>query len=82
MTPADDESMVRIEISAAWCKGCYLCVSFCPRDVLDIDAEHWTNGFHPVYVKQIARCTVCRNCELLCPDLAIAVEQASQVIGA
>jgi 2-oxoglutarate ferredoxin oxidoreductase subunit delta len=79
MTAPENESTLRIEINAAWCKGCYLCVNFCPRDVLDIDAERWTNGFHPVYVKQVARCTVCRNCELLCPDLAIAVDWTIEV---
>jgi 2-oxoglutarate ferredoxin oxidoreductase subunit delta len=67
--------MIRIEIDPAWCKGCYLCVSFCPREVLAIDYEHWSQGVHPVYVKDIEHCTVCRNCELLCPDLAIEVKE-------
>jgi len=65
--------MTRIEINPAWCKGCALCVSFCPREVLGIDQSRWVGGVHPVYVRQLERCTVCRNCELLCPDLAIEV---------
>jgi 2-oxoglutarate ferredoxin oxidoreductase subunit delta len=64
---------VRIEINRAWCKGCQICVSFCPRQVLDIDRMQWTAGFHPIQVRQIERCIVCRTCELLCPDLAIEV---------
>ena len=64
---------VRIVISPDWCKGCYICVSVCPRDVLAIDQSEWTGSFHPVVVAQPERCTVCRNCELLCPDLAIEV---------
>jgi len=67
--------MTRIEINRAWCKGCYICVSVCPRDVLDIDQTQWTGSFHPVYVRQIERCTACRNCELFCPDLAIEVKE-------
>jgi 2-oxoglutarate ferredoxin oxidoreductase subunit delta len=64
---------LRIVINAVWCKGCYICVSVCPRDVLAIDQGAWTGSFHPVIVAQAERCTVCRNCELLCPDLAIEV---------
>jgi len=64
---------IRIEINADWCKGCYLCVSVCPQQVLDIDQEQWTKSFHPVYVRQIERCTACRNCEMYCPDIAIEV---------
>ena len=63
-----------IAINQAWCKGCYICVSVCPRDVLDIDREAWIHNHHPVLVRHPERCTACRNCELLCPDLAIAVE--------
>ena len=64
---------VRIVINPEWCKGCYICVSVCPRDVLAIDQTAWLGSFHPVIVAQPERCTVCRNCELLCPDLAIEV---------
>lgn len=64
-----------IIIHQAWCKGCYLCVSVCPRDVLDIDTAAWSGNHHPVIVRQIERCTACRNCELLCPDLAVEVKE-------
>ena len=67
--------MTRIEINSVWCKGCYICVSVCPRDVLDIDRTAWTGSVHPVYVRQIGRCTACRNCEVFCPDLAIEVQE-------
>ncbi|MCD6520422.1 MAG: 4Fe-4S binding protein [Anaerolineae bacterium] len=66
--------MIQIRINHAWCKGCYICVSVCPRDVLAIDTKSWQKSFHPVYVKQLERCTACRNCELFCPDLAIEVQ--------
>lgn len=62
-----------ITINEAWCKGCYICVSVCPRDVLAIDQSAWTGSFHPVVVAHVERCSLCRNCEYLCPDLAIEV---------
>ena len=72
-SPSARAHAARIVINADWCKGCYICVSVCPRDVLAIDQGAWTGSFHPVIVAQAERCTVCRNCELLCPDLAIEV---------
>ncbi|MBN1401532.1 MAG: 4Fe-4S binding protein [Anaerolineae bacterium] len=66
-------SKVRIEINHAWCKGCYLCISVCPRQVLGISREGWTGSHYPVVVRDIERCTACRNCEMYCPDLAIEV---------
>jgi 2-oxoglutarate ferredoxin oxidoreductase subunit delta len=65
--------MIRIQINRDWCKGCYLCINVCPHEVLGVDQETWTGSFHPVVVRQIERCKVCRSCELFCPDLAIEV---------
>ena len=65
----------RVRINEAWCKHCYICVSVCPRGVLTLDESRLVGGYRPVVVKDDdARCTGCRNCELLCPDLAIQVD--------
>ncbi|MDH7487928.1 MAG: 2-oxoacid:acceptor oxidoreductase subunit alpha [Anaerolineae bacterium] len=65
--------MPEIAINRDWCKGCYICVNVCPRHVLEIDQESFDHGFHPVVAARPDDCTVCRQCELLCPDLAISV---------
>jgi len=65
--------MPKIEIDRNWCKGCYICVEICPKGVLEVDRDKWWKGFHPVVVTHPEECTACRQCELLCPDLAIAV---------
>ena len=65
--------MARIEIRNEWCKGCYICVDVCPKSVFEVSTGEWLKGFHPVRVARPEECTVCRNCELLCPDLAIVV---------
>jgi len=65
--------MPSIEINPDWCKGCYICVDVCPRKVLEVDQATFQRGHHPVLVVRLEDCTVCRQCELLCPDLAIIV---------
>ena len=67
--------MPRIEIKQEWCKGCYICVELCPREVLERDETAFVRGFHPVVVVHPEDCSLCRLCELLCPDLAIAVSE-------
>ena len=47
-----------------WCKGCNICVSFCPKNVLELK-----NG--KVAIKDLDSCIQCGQCELRCPDYAI-----------
>ncbi len=60
----------RIEIIAAWCKGCDICVRICPERCLALDEDEKVEAVDP------EACTGCRLCELLCPDLAIAIRPA------
>ncbi|MBN1179436.1 MAG: 4Fe-4S binding protein [Anaerolineae bacterium] len=52
-----------------WCKGCALCVEFCPKHVL----EQTESG--SVIVAHPDQCIGCRWCELHCPDFAIFVTE-------
>ena len=54
-------------IKREWCKGCGICVHFCPKHVLELDKEDKV-----IMVKPEA-CICCKLCELRCPDLAIEV---------
>ncbi len=55
-----------INIHKERCKGCEICVVFCPTQVLGIKE-------FKVYVVDIEKCTSCMQCELRCPDFAIEV---------
>lgn len=75
-------SRARIQVNKDWCKGCHICVEVCPQHVLEVDQEGFLRGFHPVRVARPEDCTLCRQCELLCPDLAISVEDVErEVLG-
>ena len=54
-------------IEREWCKGCGICVHFCPKSVLKLDDEQKVHAAKP------DACICCRLCEYRCPDLAIEV---------
>lgn len=51
------------------CKGCGICVAFCPKKVLALDTLS-----HCSVVNGKA-CIACGQCELRCPDYAIFVDK-------
>ena len=63
-------------ITREWCKGCGICVAFCPKSVLELDEKD------KAVAVRLEDCIACRLCELRCPDLAIAVEVEAQNPGA
>lgn len=55
-------------INREWCKGCRICVEFCPKDALATDKLEKAKLAYP------EKCIRCGICELMCPDLAIQLE--------
>lgn len=55
-----------IQISSVRCKGCGICVEFCPAGVLAMK-----DGKSSVVA--LDNCTACNLCDLRCPDFAIKV---------
>jgi 2-oxoglutarate ferredoxin oxidoreductase subunit delta len=56
-----------VVIYERWCKGCGICVTFCPMKVLGL------NGEGKAVVAKGDVCTRCQLCELHCPDFAVTV---------
>ncbi len=71
--------MPRVVIDAERCKGCELCVHFCPPRVLAISLRLNSRGFYPAVLLDDARCTSCTACALVCPDMAITVYKTERV---
>ena len=55
-------------LNPAWCKGCGICVAFCPKQALELSGEK-------VRKKEGAACSLCGLCELRCPDYAIYLDE-------
>ena len=55
-------------INSTWCKGCVICVAFCPKKVLTLDEREKAT------VVRAQDCICCKLCEMRCPDIAIEVE--------
>ena len=69
-----------IEINEDLCKGCSLCVAFCPKNVLKMSDRLTKKGVHPPEVVEEEDCTLCGNCMLYCPDLAIVVGEEEKIV--
>jgi 2-oxoglutarate ferredoxin oxidoreductase subunit delta len=63
-----------IEINADKCKGCGLCISFCPQKLIRFSEKFNTKGYHPAeFHDPQKRCIACGFCYQMCPDTAITV---------
>ncbi|MCF6462059.1 4Fe-4S binding protein [Clostridium sp. Cult1] len=58
------KTLEKLNVEKELCKGCGICVAFCPKDVLAIKDEK-------VVIKDLDSCIQCGQCELRCPDYAI-----------
>lgn len=65
--------MATIHIDSKLCKGCGICVEFCPMKVFRLKEDLSESGIHLAVAAEEEKCTVCRLCELYCPDFAVAV---------
>ncbi len=65
--------MIEIRINRERCKGCGLCIEFCPSSILEASERMNEKGFNPVASTDPSLCTGCKNCVIVCPDGAIAI---------
>ncbi len=58
-----------VTLFGTWCKGCGICIEFCPQGVFE------ANGLGRPVVAHPELCTACHWCDSHCPDLAITVRR-------
>ena len=62
-----------IEIDRELCKGCEICIWFCPKDVIFLSDTINAGGYVPAAFNDNGKCTGCAVCALVCPEVAIEV---------
>ena len=61
------KGQAKVTIYPDWCKGCGICVAFCPAGVFALGKDG------KAFVANEAECVNCGFCELHCPDFAVSV---------
>jgi len=81
-TPLDWEDKsappAQILVIESRCKGCGLCIEFCPQDVLGMSEAFNRKGYHPPFVANGSACVGCGFCEEVCPEFAIFCQEDVQ----
>jgi len=67
MSETKTKTVHNIVIIPENCKGCGICVEFCPTHTLGLKKGK-------VFVANLENCTGCQLCDLRCPDFAIMVD--------
>lgn len=61
----------KLVLEPDWCKGCGICVAFCPKNALELVHEK-------VRLKEDGGCILCGLCEMRCPDYALHLENLEE----
>jgi 2-oxoglutarate ferredoxin oxidoreductase subunit delta len=70
----------RVEVDR--CKGCGLCVDFCPKQCLTMAESLNRIGYHPAVLVNPDECTSCALCAQMCPETAIRIYRKAKVKSA
>jgi 2-oxoglutarate ferredoxin oxidoreductase subunit delta len=67
-----------VVVDESLCKGCALCTTVCPKHLLRIAEERFTDrGYRPVeLLDPTGACTGCVLCATICPEAAVSVYRA------
>ena len=62
-----------IVIDQEKCKGCEVCLSACPTQVISMSVNVNGKGYNFAFPDDKEACTGCSNCAIVCPDGVITV---------
>lgn len=64
-----------IHIKQELCKGCSLCMEFCPKGSISLSKKLNLKGYFLAEFDDKKGCTGCATCALMCPEIAIEVHR-------
>ncbi len=68
--------MAKVTFNEDICKGCGLCVTACPKHIIEIAKEKINRkGHSPAKITDSEKCIGCAFCATMCPDCVITVER-------
>lgn len=68
--------MARVTFREDRCKGCGLCISVCPKNIIrENQGKINAKGYFPAEVVEMEKCIGCAFCATICPDCVIEVEK-------
>ncbi len=68
--------MAKVTINKDACKGCGLCVTVCPKNIVVLSKTHINaKGYNPMEITDMSLCIGCANCAKTCPDFVLTVEK-------
>jgi 2-oxoglutarate ferredoxin oxidoreductase subunit delta len=65
--------MAKIIINQDKCKGCFLCVNFCPKGLIKKSVKLNKQGLNFAEFDLGGDCIGCMQCAVICPDCCIEV---------
>ncbi len=67
--------MPKVIFDSERCKGCGLCPTVCPKEIIKMSDRINSKGYHPAYVddSDMEKCIGCAFCYEICPDAVIEV---------
>lgn len=74
LPPPPSNYKYEILIDSEQCDGCELCLSFCPKDIIEISEQNFNSRMlHYAIVVKPEECGGCRQCERLCPTVSLYI---------
>lgn len=67
------EKLEKIVFDEEKCKGCELCTTVCPVNIIKMSDHINSHGYHPAEVTEQEKCLSCGLCAQICPDIVITV---------
>jgi 2-oxoglutarate ferredoxin oxidoreductase subunit delta len=67
------EKLLKVVFDEERCKGCELCTTVCPVNIIRMAERINSHGYHPAEVIDMDKCISCGLCAQMCPDIVITV---------